>query len=304
MMNTEIVRIPLSVPEQQHATYRVNYLKATCNTGRLFIFAADQKIEHLNKDFYGNNLPAEIADPQHLFEIANKARIGAFATHMGLISRYAADYTKIRYLVKLNGKTNLMASGQADPESRLLTTVSQVVAFKNSTGLDIVGVGLTVYLGSEHESAMLSTASMVVEEAHKNGLLVVLWMYPRGKSVPDERHPDVIAGAAGVAVCLGADFVKVNAPFAHDGLEGAQFLKQATVAAGNTQVLCAGGSLKDERAFLQDLHNQIHIGGTAGAAIGRNIFQRPLAQALIFCNAVASIVYDNSDVFTAQKLLE
>jgi fructose-bisphosphate aldolase/6-deoxy-5-ketofructose 1-phosphate synthase len=304
MMNAEIVRIPLTVPEQQLATYRANYLKATCNTGRLFIFAADQKIEHLNKDFYGNNLPAEVATPQHLFEIASKARIGAFATHMGLISRYAADYPKVRYVVKLNGKTNLLTPQQAEPVSTLLTLVSQVVDFKKTTGLDIVGVGYTVYLGSEHESSMLAIASMVIEEAHRHGLLAVLWMYPRGKSVPDERHPDIIAGAAGVAVSLGADFVKVNAPFAHNGHESAQLLKQATLAAGNTQVICSGGSLKDERTFLQDLYNQIHLGGTSGAAIGRNIFQKPLAQALTFCNAVASIVYDNTDVFTAQKLLE
>ena len=272
--------------------------------GRLFIFAADQKIEHLNKDFYGNNLPAEIAAPQYLFEIASNARIGAFATHMGLIARYAADYPSVRYLVKLNGKTNLLSSAQADPMSALLTSVSQVVEFKKTTGLDIVGVGYTIYLGSEHESSMLAIASMVIEEAHRHGLLVVLWIYPRGKSVPDERHPDVIAGAAGVAVSLGADFVKVNAPSAHSALESAQFLKQATVAAGNTQVLCAGGSLKDGRTFLQDLHDQIHIGGTSGVAIGRNIFQKPLVQALAFCKAVSAIVYDNTDVFTAQKLLE
>ena len=47
-------------------------------------------------------------------------------------------------------------------------------------------------------------------------LSLVLWIYPRGKAVPDEKDPDLIAGAAGVALCLGADFVKVNPPKATD----------------------------------------------------------------------------------------
>ena len=45
----------------------------------------------------------------------------------------------------------------------------------------------------------------------------MLWIYPRGKAVTAEKDPDLIAGAAGVALCLGADFVKVNPPKPEDG---------------------------------------------------------------------------------------
>lgn len=41
-------------------------------------------------------------------------------------------------------------------------------------------------------------------------LSAVLWMYPRGKAVKDEKEPRLIARATGVAACLGSDFVKVN----------------------------------------------------------------------------------------------
>ena len=34
-------------------------------------------------------------------------------------------------------------------------------------------------------------------------ILVVLWIYPRGKAVKAEKDPALIAGAAGVALCLG-----------------------------------------------------------------------------------------------------
>jgi len=45
--------IPADVPENKRDTFSKNYLLLTRETGRLFIFSCDHKIEHLNKDFYG-----------------------------------------------------------------------------------------------------------------------------------------------------------------------------------------------------------------------------------------------------------
>ena len=55
-MQTHNVIVPLTVPPNKNTTYRKNYLKVTNNTGRLFLFAADQKIEHLNAYFYGTGI--------------------------------------------------------------------------------------------------------------------------------------------------------------------------------------------------------------------------------------------------------
>src|SRR5579862_1081668 len=102
------MHIPLTVPKNMHDLYQDNYLRTTFNTDRLFLFAGDQKIEHLNDDFYGDGIPEESADPKHLFEIANNAKISAFATQLGLIADYGCDYRNIRYVVKLNAKSNLV----------------------------------------------------------------------------------------------------------------------------------------------------------------------------------------------------
>jgi fructose-bisphosphate aldolase / 6-deoxy-5-ketofructose 1-phosphate synthase len=296
--------VPLTVPEKSRNIFSQNYTKATANSGRLFLFAGDQKVEHLNKDFYGPGIAPDDADPRHLFEIASKTRIGAFATHLGLIARYAGDYRNVRYVVKLNGKTDLVPAADADPCSYCWHSVADVAAFKSHTGLDIVGVGITVYLGSEYESRMLAAAAQAVYEAHQNGLLAIVWMYPRGRAVTDERHPDIIAGAAGVAACLGADFVKVNAPKASDGRKSAELLHTATMAAGSTKVICSGGSAKDATHFLQDLHHQIHSGGAQGAAIGRNIHQKSLPEAIKFCHALSALIIDDVDVTEAIKFLK
>jgi fructose-bisphosphate aldolase/6-deoxy-5-ketofructose 1-phosphate synthase len=74
----------------------------TKGSGRLMLFAGDQKVEHLNNDFYGEGIHPDDADPEHLFRIAAEAKIGVFATQLGLIARYGMDYPHVPYLVKLN----------------------------------------------------------------------------------------------------------------------------------------------------------------------------------------------------------
>ncbi|MBT6971955.1 MAG: aldolase, partial [Euryarchaeota archaeon] len=40
--------VPMDVPEEMVETWLENMAAATCNTGRMNLFACDQKIEHLN----------------------------------------------------------------------------------------------------------------------------------------------------------------------------------------------------------------------------------------------------------------
>ena len=295
------IRIPLDVPPKEQERYRKNYQAITHGTGRLMLFAGDQKIEHLNDDFAGEGIHPEDADPEHLFRIASRARIGVFATQLGLIARYGADYRDVPYLVKLNSKTNLVGTSQRDPLSSELNHVQQAVDLRDRTGLSILGVGYTVYLGSEYEPMMLYQAAQIVNHAHANGLITVFWMYPRGKAVRDERDPHLVAGAAGVAAALGSDFAKVNPP-KKDGSVDATLLQEATAAAGRTGVVCAGGSHADMQEFLQQLHDQIHIGGAVGNATGRNIHQRSLDEAIRFCNAISAITLGDASVGEAMKI--
>ena len=198
----DIEKIPLDVPKTKREIYLKNYREITRESGKLMLFAGDQKVEHLNDDFYGEGVPEDDASPEHLFEIASKAKIGVFATQLGLIARYGMDYKNVPYLVKINSKTNLVKTSQADPFSNLWYDVSQVVQFKENSGLNILGVGYTVYPGSEFEAEMLVQAAQVVYDAHQHGMISVLWIYPRGTAVKDEKDPHLIAGAPGVEPAL------------------------------------------------------------------------------------------------------
>lgn len=294
-------RIPLDIPSSMRSVYEKNIMRATQSTGRLMLFAGDQKVEHLNDDFAGEGIDREDANPEHLFRIASKARIGAFATQMGLIAQYGMDYPKVPYIIKLNSKTNLVKTTQKDPISESWYTIGDILEFRKTSKLPIVGIGYTIYLGSEFESIMLAEAAKLIYAARYHGLLSIIWIYPRGKAVIDEKEPHLIAGAAGVACALGADFVKVNAP-KKEGISSAEALKEAVQAAGRTRLICAGGGATDVEKFLTTLYDQIHIGGTSGNATGRNIHQKPLEEAIRFCNAISAITFDNKSVSEAFTL--
>ena len=303
MDDSNEVRIPLDVPKNARHIYTENYLGMTKGSGRLMLFAGDQKVEHLNNDFYGDGIHPDDADPEHLFRIAAEAKIGVFATQLGMIARYGMDYPHVPYLVKLNSKTNLVKTQQTDPLSNQWLDVQDVVTFRDNSGLKITAVGYTVYLGSEFEAQMLRQAGRIVHDAHKHGLITVLWIYPRGKAVADEKDPHLIAGATGVAACLGSDFVKVNYP-KKEGQESKALFKEAVLAAGRTKVVCAGGSSVDAKVFLQRLHDQIFVSGASGNATGRKIHQKSLEEAVAMCNAIYAITVNGEDVKSAMQIMQ
>ncbi|HSW73866.1 MAG TPA: aldolase [Candidatus Limnocylindria bacterium] len=301
--------IPADIPKNKHSQFQENYTAITRNTDKLFLFACDQKIEHLNKDFYGDGIAPEANNPEHIFKIAAGGNVGALATHFGLLARYGSNYPNVNYIVKLNGKTDIIQpqkpsawwSGPSyaqiakthallqDPVSTQLWSVQDVVNLKQESGLPIRGVGFTIYLGSVHEQTMLAQAAQIIYQAHQHGLVTIIWIYPRGIAVKDDQEQHLLAGAAGVAASLGADFVKIKQPRTADDLA------IACAAAGNTKVLCAGGQTIKPEELLRHIANNLQA-GAAGCAVGRNIFQKNQSDAIALTQALAALVYQNMSV--------
>ena len=297
------VRVPADVPAAMRDIYIDSFLKATRNTGHLMLFACDQKIEHLNDDFFGEGISADDAEPEHLFKIGRQGVIGILAGQRGLVAQFAPDYPEINYLVKMNSKTHLVKTSQEDPYSPQLYDIDAVLDLRDN-GVNVVGIGYTIYLGSDYESTMMSEAGQLIADAHANGLIVVLWIYPRGKAVADEKDAHLIAGAAGAAACLGADFVKCNPPKGDDSATSAQKLVEASKASGRTGLVCAGGSTVDATTFLTQLYEQIHVGGAVGNATGRNLHQRSLDEAVRLTKAISAITLGDKSVAEALAVFE
>lgn len=292
---------PLSVKPSKQTEYLKNLALLTKNTGHLFLIAGDQKLEHLNSDFFGPQITPEDNDPEHFFKISAASGGGALATHLGLISRYGADYRDLPYIVKINGKTNLGPNEEKD-SSRLLWSVDEIVNFKKQSGLKIGAIGYTLYLGGKYEAQMLAEAAKAIYEAHQAGLLAILWVYPRGKNVKEEDI-HTIAGGAGVAACLDADFVKIKYPYeAKDKKQAALKFQEATTAAGRTRVVCVGGSKQPAKEILAFLKLQMEVGKSSGLAIGRNLHQRPLEEATRLAKAISAIIFKNASLKEAESI--
>ena len=224
--------------------------------GNLLIVAYDHGLEHGPSDF---DPKPESADPANVFEVAEHDAVTAVAVQKGVAEAYADEYD-VPLLVKLNGSSNLWR-----PEDHYSPRTCSVEYAVEELGAD--AVGFTVYAGSDYEDRMVEEFSRVVEEAHRRDVPVVMWAYPRGRGVKNDRKTSTIAYAARQGLELGADVVKCKYPGSQEEME------EVVANTGKTRVVMSGGSKRSDEAFLNDVKNTLDAGGN-GLAVGRNIFQR------------------------------
>ncbi|MBM3229833.1 fructose-bisphosphate aldolase, partial [Candidatus Parvarchaeota archaeon] len=165
---------------------------------------------------------------------------------------------KVPLILKLNGRTEIVPKDEAYSP--------QLANVKEAVDLGADAVGYTIYVGSPMEAQMFKEFGAIEREAHDYGLACVVWSYPRGKYVKDEKDPAMVAYAARVALELGADVVKINYPGNIDAM------KWVVASAGRCKVISAGGSKQPDGEFLAKVRD-IMAGGGCGLAVGRNVWQ-------------------------------
>ncbi len=232
---------------------KINLRKILKKKKALFL-AYDQGLEHGPTDFNDKNV-----DPEFIIKIAKEGKFTGLIFQKGIAEKYNKEIkaSKIPLIVKLNGKTSLV---KGDPVSRQLCSV------KEAKELGATAVGYTIYIGSVHEEEMLQEFVKIQREAHKIGLPVVCWIYPRGKGVRDKKEKELMAYSTRVGLELGADIIKIHPTGIKEDLDW------AIKSAGKAKVVIAGGSKKDEKALLKEVKEAMQVNCT-GLAIGRNIWQ-------------------------------
>lgn len=220
--------------------------------GKAFILAYDQGMEHGPVDFTDENV-----DPKDIIALANKLKVTGFAVQKGIAEKYR-DEIKVPLIIKLNGKTNML---KGEPVSKQLCSIKEAIKLKAAA------VGYTIYLGSEHEPEMMQEFARIEEEAHAKGIPVILWAYPRGKSIEGRNKDELMAYAARTALELGADMVKLS----YTGNKEA--LQWTVKSAGRTKVVIAGGSKLPEKELYKEV-KELMDAGVCGIAIGRNVWQQ------------------------------
>ncbi|MDA8192440.1 MAG: fructose-bisphosphate aldolase [Thermaerobacter sp.] len=280
-------------PGKRARLYRLLYQAGPAN-GTLMILPIDQGLEHGPRDFFD---APEGVDPNFQFRIALEGNFSAIACQIGLAEKYYPSYAgKIPLIVKLNGKTEIPSD--ETPLSPLNASVEEAVRL----GAD--AVGYTLYVGSARQDEDFKQFRSVREEANRFGMPVVVWSYPRGRAIEDRGGKDTVYAidyAARVAQELGADVVKLNVPkidpnklrsapaeYQREWTEHAA-LEQVIRSAGQSLVIFAGGDKGQGQQALQKAEHCLAAGAT-GLIFGRNVWQRPYAEALSLARSIHELV--------------
>src|SRR6266496_4181626 len=173
--------------------------------GTAIFLPYDQVLEHVPRDFFAN--PAA-SDPRYIVKLAVEGGFNGIAVQIGIAEKFYWDYAgEVPLVLKLNGKTEIPSDAEA------LSPVHASVADAVRLGAD--AVGYTLYVGSPAQAADFAQFRQVRADAHRFGMPLIVWAYPRGSAIEGKGGKDsfyAVDYAARTASELGADVVKVNFP--------------------------------------------------------------------------------------------
>ena len=266
-------------------------------TGKLVILPVDQGFEHGPAASFAPNPPAY--DPFYHFQMALYAGCNAYAAPFGFLDSAAREFAgQIPLILKANGSDSLYK----DKDSPLPAITAGV---EEALRLGCSAIGFTIYPGSGVREQMYEDAIRLGREARQAGLALVIWSYPRGAGLSKEGETavDVVAYAAQIAAQLGAHIIKVKPPtsffekqekiYTENKIQIqtlSQRVKHVIQSAfdGRRIVVFSGGPGKGKENFLQEIQ-ELAEGGAFGSIVGRNVFQRPKAEALDLLKQIIDI---------------
>jgi class I fructose-bisphosphate aldolase len=271
--------------------HRILYEHGVRNGTALFL-PYDQGLEHGPRDFFAN--PAA-SDPRYIIRLAVEGGFNGIALQIGLADKFYWDYAgEVPLILKLNGKTEIPS------DTRALSPLHASVADAVRLGAD--AVGYTLYVGTPAQEQDFAQLRLVREEAHRLGMPLIVWAYPRGEAIDAKGGKDsfyAVDYAARTASELGADVVKVNfphpdkrsgVPASYDtGFTPQQAVSAVVRSATRTLVLISGGEKAGDQAMLEKAREAMEAGAT-GLIFGRNVWQRDHDESLRFVARLKEIL--------------
>ena len=286
-------------------------------TGYISILPVDQGIEHSGAASFAKN-PAYF-DPKNIVELAVEGGCNAVATTFGVLGMVSRRYAhKIPFIVKLNHNELLTYPNKFD----------QVMfgSVQEAYNLGAVGVGATIYFGSDQATRQLIEVSEAFQEAHELGLFTVLWCYLRNDAFKKDGvdyglSADLTGQANHIGVTIEADIIKQKMPENNGGYNALKFGKTdkrvyeqlttdspidltrwqvANCYMGRVPLINSGGESKGEGDLGQAVRTAVinKRAGGSGLIVGRKAFQRTLKDGVSLLHAVQD-VYLNSSVTVA-----
>ncbi len=257
-----------------------------CTTRRLYrIFRPDGRALIVAMDHALLDGPCPgLEDPGQTIARVIAGGADAILTSYGIARRFAKELAPVGLILRLDGGATSLNPGSSP--GALLYQVETALRL----GADAVAV--SAFPGSPAEEASLIYLAHTIEAAHAWGLAVLAEMVPGGfDSPPEKRTLEAIALAARVGAELGADLIKT--PY----VQGFRAVTDACYA----PVVILGGAKRGREEEMLTIIGEAMEAGSAGVAIGRNIFQA--ADPTAMTRAVAAILHQGASVAEALQML-
>ncbi len=282
-------------------------------TGYVSILPVDQGIEHSAGASFAPN--PRYFDPAAIVELAIESGCNGVASTLGVLAATARKYAhRIPFIVKLNHNELLSYPNAFDQV--MFARVEQ--AFE----MGAVGVGATIYFGSEESTRQIVEVSEAFERAHELGLFTILWCYTRNNAfkvdgVDYHTSADLTGQANHLGVTIKADIIKQKLPTNNGGYNALKGFGKthpkvyselttdhpidlcryqvANCYMGRQGLINSGGASGDND--LADAARTAIInkraGGT-GLILGRKAFQKPVAEGVEILHTVQDVYLDET----------
>lgn len=276
-------------------------------TGYLSILPVDQGIEHSAGASFAPN-PIYF-DPENIVRLAIEGGCNAVTSTLGVMGIISRKYAhKIPFVLKINHNEFLVYPNKYD--QRLFASVEQ--AFD----MGAVGVGATIYFGSEESHRQIEEISQAFRRAHELGLFTILWCYLRNANfkkgnIDYHVSADLTGQANHLGVTIEADIIKQKMPENNGGYTALKFGKThplvyeqlssdhpidlcryqvANCYMGRIGLINSGGASGEND--LQDAIRTAIINkraGGMGLISGRKAFQKSMREGVKLLNAIQDV---------------
>ena len=283
-------------------------------TGYLSILPVDQGIEHSAGASFAPN--PEYFDPANIVKLAIEGGCNAVASTFGVLGSVARKYAhKIPFIVKINHNELMTLPNKFD--QILFGTI------KEAQNLGAVGVGATIYFGSEESTRQIVEVSKAFAQAHELGMACILWCYLRNskfKTPEGDMHAsaDLTSQANHIGVTIEADIIKQKLPERNGGYKAVEAelgkpygktsklvyeklttdspidlvrYQVANCYMGRCGLINSGGESKGASDLAEAVRTAVinKRGGGMGLISGRKAFQRPMSEGVQLLNAIQDV---------------
>jgi class I fructose-bisphosphate aldolase len=286
-------------------------------TGYVSILPVDQGIEHSAGASFAPN-PAYF-DPENIVKLAIEGGCNAVASTLGVLGAVGRKYAhRIPFLLKINHNEFISYPNAYDQ--------IRFASVKQAFEMGAVGVGATIYFGSEESKRQIQEVTGWFQQAHELGMFTVLWCYLRNaafKTKETDYHlaADLTGQANHLGVTLEADIIKQKLPENNGGYNALNFGKThkavysqltsdnpidltryqvANCYMGRAPLINSGGASAGESDMKEAVKTAVinKRAGGMGLISGRKAFQRPMKEGIGLLNAIQD-VYLNKEITIA-----